>query len=317
MSYSPRPLRRHALPFLLLLTGLLMAVAAVATACGKDGEEEAAGGGRIKVVTSIELFADLIRPVAGERAEVVALIPAGADPHTYEPVPSKIADISKADLVLLNGVGLEETLMDVIKNNVGSGVPVVEMSAGLPVLQGEDQDTGNPHLWLNVRNAMHYVEAARDALIQVDPEGEAVYGANAQAYLAELEDLDRQMEQDIASIPAERRKLVTFHDAFPYLAERYGLELVGVVVRSPGQEPSAGEVADLARTIEDQNVPAVFAEPQFSARVLELAAEDARVAVCALYSDAFDDDVHTYVELVRFDAAELVRCLANGGSADQ
>jgi ABC-type Zn uptake system ZnuABC Zn-binding protein ZnuA len=315
MSCPPRPLRRQALPFLLLLTGLLLAVAAAATACGKDGEEETAGGGGTKIVTSIELFADLIRPVAGDRAQVIALVPAGADPHTYEPVPSKIADISKADLVLLNGVGLEETLMDIIKNNVGNGVPVIEMSAGLPVLQGEDQGTGNPHLWLNVRNAEHYVEAARDALIQVDPEGEAVYDANAQAYLAELADLDREVEQSIASIPAERRKLVTFHDAFPYLAERYGLELVGVVVRSPGQEPSAGEVADLARTIEKQNVQAVFAEPQFSARVLELAAEDAGVEVCALYSDAFGDGVDSYVKLMQFNASELVRCL--GGTAGQ
>jgi ABC-type Zn uptake system ZnuABC Zn-binding protein ZnuA len=261
------------------------------------------------VVTSIELFADLIRQVGGERAQVTALVPASADPHTYEPVPSKVVDISKADLVLINGVGLEETLMDVIKNNVRSGVPIVEMSAGLPVLEAGDQGTGNPHLWLNVRNGMHYVEAARDALIQVDPAGEAEYGANAQKYLAELEDLDSQVEQSIASIPAERRKLVTFHDAFPYLTERYGLELVGVVVRSPGQEPSAGEVADLARTISAEDVPAVFKEPQFSARVLELAAEDAGVEVCSLYSDAFQGEVDTYVKLMQFDASELVRCL--------
>jgi ABC-type Zn uptake system ZnuABC Zn-binding protein ZnuA len=312
--HSPRPLKGHALPFLLLLAGLLVVITAVA--CGKDGEEEAAGGGRIKVVASIELFADLIRPVAGERAEVVVLVPAGADPHTYEPVPSKIVDISEADLVLINGLGLEETLLGVIENNVRSGVRIVEMSAGLPVLQGEEQGTGNPHLWLNVRYAMHYVETARDALIQADPEGESVYGANAQAYLAELADLDSQVEQDIASIPAERRKLVTFHDAFPYLAERYGLELVGVVVRSPGQEPSAGEVADLTNTIEDQNVPAVFAEPQFSARVLDLAAKDAGVEVCTLYSDAFGDGVDSYVKLMQFNASELVRCLG-GGSAGQ
>jgi len=264
------------------------------------------------VVTSIELFADLIRQVAGERAQVTALVPASADPHTYEPVPSKLVDVSKADLVLINGVGLEETLMAVIKNNVRGGVPIIEMSAGLPVLEAGSPGTGNPHLWLNVRNAMHYVEVARDALIQVDPEGEAEYRANAQAYLAELEDLDRQVEQSIASIPAERRKLVTSHDGFPYLAQRYGLELVGVVIRSPGQEPSAGDVADLTRTIEDQNVPALFEEPQFNARVLELAAKDAGVEVCTLYSDAFGDGVDSYVKVMQFDASELVRCL--GGS---
>jgi ABC-type Zn uptake system ZnuABC Zn-binding protein ZnuA len=309
-------LRRHGLRPFLLLTGLLIVVAGVATACGGDGEEEAAGGGGdgIKVVTSIELFADLIRPVAGDRAQVTALVPSSADPHTYEPVPSQVVDISKADLVLLNGLGFEETLADVIENNVG-GVPVVEMSGGLPVIGASNEGTGNPHLWLNVRNAMYYVEVVRDSLIQVDPEGEEAYTANAQAYLAELEDLDREVESSVDSIPAERRKLVTSHDAFPYLAELYGLELVGVVLRSPGQEPSAGDVADLARTIAAENVPAVFAEPQFNARVLELAAEDADVEVCTLYSDAFDDQVHSYVELMRQNASELVRCL--GGTAGE
>jgi manganese/iron transport system substrate-binding protein len=300
--------RRQGLPFFLLLTGLIMAAAALAAACGGKGGQTPPKAGP-KVVTSIELFADLIRQVGGERAQVTALVPASADPHTYEPVPSKVVDVSKADLVLINGVGLEATLMDIIKNNVRSGVPIIEMSAGLPVLEAGDQGTGNPHLWLDVRNAIHYVEVARDALIQVDPEGEAEYRANAQAYLAELADLDRQVEQSIASIPAERRKLVTFHDAYPYLAERYGLQLVGVVVRSPGQEPSAGDVADLARTISAENVPAVFEEPQFSARVLELAAKDAGVEVCTLYSDAFGDGVDSYVKLMQFNASELARCL--------
>jgi manganese/iron transport system substrate-binding protein len=306
--------RREPSILLILLVGFLLPVAVLAAACGGKGAPTSPKAG-LKVVTSIDLFADLIRPVAGDRAEIVALVPAGADPHTYEPVPSKLVDISEADLILINGLGIEETLMDVIKNNVRGGVPVIEMSAGLPVLQGDGPGTGNPHLWLNVRYAMHYVEVARDALIQVDPEGAATYSANAQAYLAELEDLDTQVQQSIASIPAERRKLVTFHDAFPYLAQRYGLELVGVVVRSPGQEPSAREVADLAKTIGDQKVPAVFAEPQFSARVLDLAAKDASVQVCTLYSDAFGDGVDSYVKLMQFDANELVRCL--GGTANQ
>ena len=309
MGHVPGFPRRGRLPLFLILTGLLLATAGLGAACGGKGEQTPPKAGP-KVVTSIALFADLIRQVGGERAQVTALVPAGADPHTYEPVPSKLVDVSEADLVLINGVGLEETLMDVIKNNVRGGAPITEMSAGLQVLEAGGQGTGNPHLWLNVRYAMHYVEVARDALIQVDPAGEAEYGVNAQKYLVELEDLDRQVEQSISSIPAERRKLVTFHDAFPYLADRYGLDLVGVAIRSPGQEPSAGEVADLARKISAENVPAVFKEPQFNARVLELAAKDAGVEVCSLYSDAFQGDVDSYVKLMQFDASELVRCLS-------
>ena len=300
--------RLSSLPRLLILMGLLLAAAALAAACGGQGGQTSQKTGP-RVVTSIELFADMIRQVAGQRAQVTALVPASADPHTYEPVPSKLVAVSEADLVLINGVGLEETLMDVIKNNVRGGVPVIEMSSGLPVLEAGGQGTGNPHLWLNVRNAMHYVEVVRDALIQVDSQGETEYRANAQTYLAELETLDSQVEKSIASIPVEHRKLVTSHDAFPYLAQRYGLDLVGVVLRSPGQEPSASEVADLSRTIEAENVPAVFKEPQLNARVLELAAGDAGVQVCSLYSEAFGDGVDSYVKLMQFDASELARCL--------
>jgi len=306
-----RHLRRTAHPggfrLLPILIGLLVATASLAVACG---EEEGAPEAALKVVSSTEVLADLVRPVAGERAQVIALVPSGADPHTYEPVPSQVVDITQADLLLLNGLGLEETLIDVIKSNVRSGVPVIEMSAGLPVLDAGGQGTGNPHLWLNVRYAMHYVEVARDALIDVDPEGGDEYRANAQEYLADLAELDQEVEEAIASIPAERRKLVTFHDAFPYLAERYGLEVVGVVVRSPGREPSAGDVADLARKISAEDVPAVFKEPQFSARVLELAAEDAGVEVCTLYTDALQGEVDTYIELMQHNADELVRCLS-------
>ncbi len=162
--------RRRRLARFLLLMGLVLAAAALAAACGGNGGQTSPKTGP-KVVTSIELFADMIRQVGGGRAQVTALVPASADPHTYEPVPSKVVDVSQADLVLINGVGLEETLMDIIKNNVRSGVPVIEMSSGLPVLEGDTQGTGNPHLWLNVQYAMHYVEVARDALIQVDPAG--------------------------------------------------------------------------------------------------------------------------------------------------
>jgi ABC-type Zn uptake system ZnuABC Zn-binding protein ZnuA len=299
---------RGRLPLVQVLICLLLALAWLAAACAEE-EDEGQGDGGLKVVTSTEVFADLIRPVAGDRAQVIALVPGGGDPHTYEPVPRQVVDITRADLVLLNGLGLEATLLDVIENNVGGGVPVVEMSAGLPVLDGGGEGAGNPHLWLNVRHAMSYVEVARDALIDVDPEGEEEYARNAQVYLAELEALDRRVEEAIASIPPERRKLVTFHDAFPYLAERYGLELVGVVVRAPGREPSAGEVADLARKISAEDVPAVFKEPQLSARILELAAEDAGVEVCTLLSGAFQDEADTYLELMQANADELVRCL--------
>jgi manganese/iron transport system substrate-binding protein len=292
-----------------LIALALLALGALAVACGS--KDEPAAGGQVRVVTSLALFADFIQNVGGDRVEVTALVPADADPHTYEPAPSQVAKVTKADLVVINGLGLEQTLHDLIYNNVRGGVPIVEMAAGLPVLAGNPQEgeTGNPHLWLNVQHAMSYVESIRDGLIEVDPSGADLYRANAAAYLEELDALDKEVAAAMESIPAERRKLVTFHDAFPYFAERYGLEVVGVVVESPGREPSARELADLVDQIRAQDVPTVFAEPQFNPQLLETVAEDAGVTVKTLLSGAFTADVHSYVELMRFDAQQLVEGL--------
>ncbi len=297
---------------LLLLATAAVAVAGLTAACGGDSGDHDGGqaGGEVRAVTSIDLFADLVRHVGGERVQVKALVPAGGDPHTYELAPAQVVDITDADVVFLNGLGLEKTLEGVIESNVKGGVPIVRMSEGLPVLDGGDDGAGNPHLWLNVRYAMRYVERIRDALIEVDPVGEEAYRSNAAAYLSELETLDSDVEKAIAAIPAGRRKLVTFHDAFSYFAQRYGLEVVAFVIRSPGREPSAGEIADLVEKIKAEDVPAVFKEPQLKAQVLELAAREAGAEVCTLYSDALDSDVDSYVKLIRHDADELVRCLS-------
>jgi ABC-type Zn uptake system ZnuABC Zn-binding protein ZnuA len=293
-----------------LIALALLALGGLAVACGGGGDGKAAGGG-VRVVTSLALFADFIQHVGGDRVQVTALVPGDADPHTYEPAPAKVKEVTKADLVVINGLGLEETLHDLIYNNVGSGVPIVEMADGLPVLAGNpsEGETGNPHMWLNVQYAMRYVEKIRDGLIEVDPSGADLYRANAAAYLDELDALDKETATAIESIPPERRKLVTFHDAFPYFAERYGLEVVGVVVESPGREPSARELADLSDEIRAQGVPTVFAEPEYDAKMLEIAAEDAGVEVKTLLSHAFTSDVHSYVELIRFDVQQLVEGL--------
>ncbi|MDI6858544.1 MAG: metal ABC transporter substrate-binding protein [Dehalococcoidia bacterium] len=285
----------------------LLAVFALVSCRGEAGGED----GRVRVVTSLQLFGDFVQEVGGDRVKVTSLVPGDADPHTYEPVPSQVAEIANADLVVLNGLGLEETLRDVIENNVSGGVPVIEMAAGLPVIDesGDEHQFGNPHLWLNVRYAIHYVESVRDALTEVDPQSAEVYRANAEAYIAELSALDQEISAAIESIPPDRRKLVTFHDAFPYFAERYGLEVVGVVVESPGREPSPQELAHLADRIGAEGVPVVFIEPQFAGTILEAVARDTDVQVRTLLTGSFGGRVSSYIEMMRFDAQEIVQGL--------
>jgi manganese/iron transport system substrate-binding protein len=293
-------------PFAVSLAAIALLASVLFVACQEEEEEGQAA--EVRVVATLDLFADFARQVGGERADVSNLIPAGADPHTYEPAPSRVAKLAKADLVIVNGLGLEAAVEDVIEENTPSSTPIIELSQGLSVITNDHHD-GNPHLWLDVQNAIAYVERIRDALVEIDPAGAETYRANADSYLADLRTLDEEVAADIDSIPSEGRKLVTFHDAFPYLAQRYGLEVVGVVMASPGKEPSAKDVANLVDTIRQQKVPAVFKEPQLNARILELAADDAGVEVCTLYSGALDKKVNTYAKLMRFNAKELVRCL--------
>ena len=296
---------------LIVLALLALATVGLLTACG-GGSGQKTAGGQVKVVTSLQLFADMIQNVGGDRVQVTALVPADADPHTYEPVPSQVAKIADADLVVINGVGLEQTLHDLIYNNVRKGVSVVEMATGLPVIGGgADEPSGNPHLWLNVQNGMHYVESIRDGLIAVDPAGADTYRSNAAAYLTELDALDKETAAAIQTIPPERRKLVTFHDAYPYLAQRYGLQVVGFVVQAEGKEESAQDLANLADQIRAQQVPTLFNEPEFNPQLLDTVAKEAGVKTMALLSDAFTSDVHTYVDLIRFDAQQLVEGLGS------
>jgi manganese/iron transport system substrate-binding protein len=299
-SIGSRTLWLFALP--LAATVLMASVLFIACQEGEEAEEGETP--KVGVVVSLAIFADFARQVGGDSVDVSTLVPAGADPHTYEPGPSRIEELTKADLVIVNGLGLEAALEDVVEENISSSAILVELAEGLSVIDE------NPHLWLDVQNAIAYVEHIRDALVEIDPAAAETYRANADSYLAELRALDEEVAAAIEPIPSERRKLVTYHDAFPYLALRYGLEVVGVVVASPGKEPSAKDVANLVDTITAEDVPAVFKEPQLNARILELAADDAGVEVCTLYSGTLDKKVNTYVKLMRFNANELARCLS-------
>jgi ABC-type Zn uptake system ZnuABC Zn-binding protein ZnuA len=296
------------------LAALLLA--ALLAACGGGPNDGSAA--TLKAVTSISVLEDLVREIGGDRVEVSSLLPAGADPHTYEPSPGQVRDVAEADIVFANGLNLEPGALKVIEPNLPGGAALVKLGeeaidAGFPAQEGAEEDEPtNPHLWLSVDAARDYAREIRDALALADAEGRETYDANYEAFLAHLDELDDYVQAKLSALPEERRKLVTTHDAFAYMADYMGLEVVGVVAESPGQEPSASDVADLMRTIEEIGAPAVFEEPQLGAEasVLERAAEDSGVEVCTLYSDALDDDVPTYIDLIRHNAEEIARCLA-------
>ena len=312
--------------FAVLAPALLVALAAVVVAVGSSAAQLGVQGRPIRVVTGLAIVQDLVQRVGGERVEAFSIVPPGADPHTYQPTPRDVQSLQGTRLAVWNGLGLDETAADLVAEQSLPDLTVVVLSEGITPLAGDDHDHeaeaheeadehghahagANPHLWLDPAYAVRYVERIRDALVEVDPANAETYRANAAAYVGEINALDAWAKGEIATIPAERRKLVTFHDAFPYLASHYGLDLVGVVLKSPGREPSAQEVAMLVTEIQQHQIPAVYAEPQFNARILELAARDAGIQVKRLYSDAFDDQVKSYLDLMRFNVTSLVEGL--------
>lgn len=172
----------------------------------------------------------------------------------------------------------------------------------------------DPHVWQDVAGAMAYARVVAEVLSEVDPAGAPVYAANLARYLTELTELDAHVRERVSRIPEAARQLVTAHDAFGYLAAAYEVPVLGFVVPVPGQEPSAAQVAALEAAVVDAGVPAVFVEPGYGTRsgVLQRVAAEHGIAVCTLYSDAFDDEVATYTAMVRRNADELARCLGGG-----
>ena len=243
--------------------------------------------------------------VGGDRVEAFSIVPVGGSPETYGPSPRDAGRISESQVVFENGLGLDAWVEDLVESAGNEEQTVVELSEGLATIEGGEHEEGeqgaeepeeegehahehaegNPHLWLDVTN----------------PEGAEEYEANAGEYLAELEELDGYIRERAEGIPEERRKLVTFHDAFPYFAEAYGFELVGVVLENPEAEPGSREVAEVVLAIEEEGVPVVFTEPQFNAGLANTVAQEAGVEVRELYTDTLVDDEagNTYEAMMR------------------
>jgi ABC-type Zn uptake system ZnuABC Zn-binding protein ZnuA len=306
----------RALPFACLL---LLGLVALSIACGvKPGPESSPVAEPVKVVTSVTVLADLIRQVGRERVEVRALVPSGADPFTFQPAAREVLAVAGAELVVFNGLGLDRTVRSIASNAGRSDLEVLVLADGLPTLEGgvsydpwwsgEEQEIRrpNPYLWMDPRLASVYVERIRDALIRVEPGSASLFSANTTRYTAHLAQLEAEIEAQLSQIPPEQRKLLTLHDGFPYFAQRFGLEQVGIVIQTPGREPSAREVVDLARLLRSSEVRTVYIEPQLNARLLKLAARDAGIEIRTLYSDTLDEHVPSYEALLRYNARQLV-----------
>lgn len=265
--------------------------------------------GQIKVAVSIPPIADFVRQVGGNQVVVETLVPPGASVHTYEPTPQQARFVAEADVLVLNGVGLEFWAKDMIDASGNVQLLVMDTSQGIVILQeeGEGQTSGNPHVWLDPRNARAQVEHVRDALILADPAHGDDYAQNAQTYVAQLESLDAEIQAEVNGWA--HKEFISFHTAFTYFAQRYGLKAAAVIEESPGKEPSPdylAKVVDIARSIPAR---AIFAEPQLSPKVAETIAEESDKQVITLDPLGGVAGRETYIELMRHNVAQMAKAL--------
>jgi zinc/manganese transport system substrate-binding protein len=267
---------------------------------------------RLNVVASFSILGDLVKNVGGDKVDVATLVGPNGDVHVYTPAPSDAKKNADARLLVMNGLGLEGWLPRLVQS-AGSKATIVTASNGIAPLQlGSDAD---PHAWQSVANVRIYVANIRDALIAADPADAAVFRANAERYLGELNALDAEVRAAIAKIPPERRKVITTHNAFGYFAAAYGVTFVAPVGVSTESEPSARDIATLIQQIKAEKIPAVFLENLGDDRLIRrIAAETGAKAGGTLYSDSLTDEkgpAPTYIALVRHNIKALTSALGN------
>jgi zinc/manganese transport system substrate-binding protein len=299
------PTRRHILA--------LMAAAVLGRVSAGQAEN------RLRAVATFSILGDLLKNAGGDRAEVTTLVARNGDVHVYAPTPADAKTLALANLVVVNGLGLEGWLDRLIAVS-GSKAPVVVASRGVLPRQtmdatGSNRLVSDPHAWQSVANAETYVGNIRDGLIAADPAGKEFYETSAAAYLAKLAALDSEIKAAMASIPADRRKIITTHNAFGYFGDAYGLQFIAPEGLSTQAEPSARDVASIIAQIRTQKIPAVFLENITDPRLLQQIAAETGVKIGGtIYSDSLsppNGPAATYIDMMRHNAREFQRALTS------
>ena len=281
------------------------------TGCGSAPKSS---DGRLKALTSTTFLADITRNIAGDRISVDSLLPVGADPHAYQAAPSDVAKIAGSNLLILNGLEYEHFIESLLENAEGERL-IIEATAGLSPRKDAGSEHGvDPHMWLDPNLVVTYVENIRDGLIQIDVEGTQIYKANADAYITQLKDLDKWIVEQVNTIPAERRLLVTNHEAFGYFAERYGFEVAGAVIPSLSTDAgtSAKELAALIEVIKTSGAPAIFlGEVENPDLANQIAAETNVKVVDNLHLESLTvgAPAATYIDMMKHNVNQIVEAL--------
>jgi len=296
---------QRTLTFWTILTLLL-------SACG--GNVSSSPKADSAILTSTTFLADIIQNIAGDRVVVESLLPVGTDPHSYQPTPRDTAKIADSELLIINGADYEHFL-ETLLENAGGEREVVDASAGISPRTDANGGHGvDPHMWLDPNNVIIYVENIREALTHYDPDGAAIYQANADAYVGELKSLDAWIVEQVAKIPPEHKLLITNHESLGYFSERYGFIVAGTVVESfsSGASPSAGQMAGLIDQIKTSGAPAIFLDAADNDTLAQQIANETDVRVVTnMHLESLTDGAPagTYIDMMKHNVTMIVEAL--------
>jgi zinc/manganese transport system substrate-binding protein len=302
----------------LLTSFSLLSCCSLIGGCGRSQvQPQRDAQGRIPVVATYSILADWVKQIGGEHVVVTTLVPADGDPHTFEPTPQDGLVLTKSMLVFENGLHFESWLDDLYEASGSNAARIAVARDITPRKQfcachGTDED---PHVFHSVKHAMKMVQVIAQELSAVAPEHAQEFQLRAQAYVAELEDLDAEIRQLVASVPEEQRTLITTHNTFGYFADDYGFEVLSVLdsFTSEAADPSAMKIGSIIRRIKELRVPAIFAESTLNSKLIQQVAEEAQVNVVhSMYTDALGPEnsiAGTYVGMMRSNAKKIAESL--------
>jgi zinc/manganese transport system substrate-binding protein len=280
---------------------------------------------KLPVVATFSILGDFVKNVGGDRVSVTLLVGPEGDAHVYQPSPADAKKLAGAKVIFVNGFKFEGWIDRLIKAS-GSKASLVVATKGIKPreMAEEDHDAKkgktpehgvDPHAWQSIANARVYVANIRDALIAADPAGQEIYQKNAADYLAKLAAVETEVKEGIAKIPAERRKIITSHDAFGYFGATYGFEFIAPQGVSTETEVSARDVAKIIRQIKAQKIPAVFIENISDPRLMQRIADETGAKIGGkVYSDALSAEggpAATYIDMMRHNIRQFSAALTS------
>ena len=300
------------------LLAVLLTMLTVAACGGSPNSSATAPINAYQVITTTSIFADLAKMALGDAAHIESIIPAGVDVHTFEPSPSDVEKIQSADLIIANGLGLDGWIGSLIEaagkgeaDTLLLGERLDQESDWVYLSNAETPGTFDPHIWLDPKGAVLYVQRIADHVSRNAPDLEQRIAATSADGIAKINAIDADLAVAFAAIDPDQRKIVTMHDAFGYFARAYEIEIVGVAVASPGQDPSAQEIRALIDAIRSAGVTALFSEVQLPSKVLDqIAAETGATVLQDLYSDALGaSPADSYLGVMRTNADAILGAL--------